>query len=154
MKHLIVVPFIFVAMLISGCTIVQYTYMRNLSEDTAEIYFDFDAAAMKSIPDSLHIPFSSMSHPVNSKTYSFMTDSIVAKRYSGTTLLIHLPSGGMIMFDKNTAKKIGYYGPEKIKVAVPGKEAYTVKLVGPVEAGEKQFLTKGNSPKIYWHDIY
>lgn len=154
MRKLIGLIAIFFGVLFSGCTIVQLTYMRNLTEHTVEIYFDFDAAAMTSVPDSIFIPYSPTSHQVNKNTFAFMTDSIVAKRYTGTTLLMRIPTGGMIMFDKNTSRKIGYHDPEKIKIKVPGKEPYTVKLAGPLETGEKLFQTKGNSPKIFWFDIY
>lgn len=143
-----------VCFLLSGCTVAQFTYLRNLTEHTAEVYFDFDPATMKSIPDSISIPFSATSHPVNRKTYTFMTDSIVARRYTGMTLRISIPAGGMIMIDKNTSHKIGYHYPDKMKVAIPGKEPYTVRLSGDLQAGERQFQTKGNSPKLYWHDIY
>ena len=139
---------------LSGCTIVQYTYLRNLSEKTADVYFDLNTASVKAIPDSLYIPFSAMSHPVNNNTYKFMTDSIKVRRYTGTTLLLQIPSGGMVMFDKSTLKKIGCIAPEKIKVALPGKDPYTVRVVGPAQNGERLFQTKGNSPKIYWHDVY
>jgi len=154
MKKILTPLLVGLCLLFSGCTTVQYTYMRNLTEGTADIYFDFDAAAMKSIPDSVYIPCSATSHPINSNTPSFMTDSVVAKRYSGTTLLLRIPSGGMIMFDKSTARNVGYMVPEKVKVKMGDKEPYTVKLVGPLAAGEKQFQTKGTSPKIFWYDIY
>lgn len=143
-----------VCFFLSGCTVAQFTYMRNLTQKTVEIYFDFDAAAVAKIPDSIYVPFSPTSHAVNKNTPKFMTDSIVAKRYTGTTLRISLPEGGMIMFDKTTSQKIGYHDPEKVKVAIPGKEPYTVRLLGVRQTGEAQFQTKGNSPKIYWHDIY
>lgn len=154
MKKLIGITAIFLCMLFSGCTVAQYTYVRNLTPNTVELYFDFNIDAMKSIPDSIYVPYAAMSHAVNRNTPAFMTDSIVAKRYTGTTVRISVPTGGMIMFDKNTAKRIGYHAPEKIKVAVPGKEPYTVRFSGELQVGEKQFLTKGNSPKMYWHDIY
>jgi hypothetical protein len=128
--------------------------MRNLTDKSVDIYFDFDASALGKIPDSIFIPYSPTSHSINKNARNFMTDSIVAKRYTGTTLHIELPTGGMIMFDKVTSKKIGYHDPEKIKVAVPGKEPVTVRLYGDPQPGEAKFQTKGNSPKIYWFDIY
>jgi hypothetical protein len=154
MRKLFAPMIIALCFLLSGCTVAQFTYMRNLTEHTAEIYFDFDAGAMKSIPDSIYVPYAPTSHQVTRNTPEYMKDSIVARRYTGTTLRISLPAGGMIMFDKNTSHKIGYHDPEKIKVAVPGKEPYTVRLRGAAEAGERLFLEKGNSPKIFWHDIY
>lgn len=154
MKKLVAPVLIGLCFLLSGCTIAQFTYIRNLTEFTADVYFDFDAASVKAIPDSIFVPFAPTSHPINSNTMSFMTDSVVAKRYTNTTLLLHIPSGGMIMFDKTTSRKIGYITPEKLKVKVGDKEPYTVKIAGPVAAGERLFQTKGNSPKIYWHDIY
>lgn len=154
MRKLFAPAAICLCFLLSGCTVAQFTYMRNLTQKSVEIYFDFDAAALSKIPDSIYVPYSSMSHPVNKNSPNFMTDSIVAKRYTGSTLRITLPEGGMIMFDKVTSRKIGYHDPEKIKVAIPGKEPYTVRLYGVSQPGEAQFQTKGNSPKIYWHDIY
>lgn len=154
MKKLFAHLLIAAIFLLSGCTVVQLTYMRNLTEGTAEVYFDFNAAAIQRIPDSLYIPFSPTSHPINKHAVTLMTDSIIAKRYTNTTLIVRIPAGGMIMFDKTTSRKIGYMAPEKIKVKAGDKEAYTVKLVGPAAAGEKLFQTKGNSPKLYWFDIY
>lgn len=154
MRKLVSVFIVGVCFMLSGCTVVQFTYIRNLTEQTVDIYFDFDAAAMKSVPDSIYVPFSATSHQVNKNTPTFMTDSIVAKRYTGTTLVLHVPTGGMIMFDKSTSHKIGYHDPERIKVKVPGQEAYTVRLSGTLLEGEKPFQTKGNSPRIFWHDIY
>ena len=154
MKKLTGLSVIILCLLLSGCTAVQYTYLRNLTEQNVEVYFDFNAAAMKSVPDSIYVPYSSTAHTLNTHTPGFMTDSILAKRYTGTTLHMSIPAGAMVMFDKTTAQKIGYHGPEKIRVAVPGKEPYTVRLSGDVQAGEKKFQQRGNSPKIYWHDIY
>lgn len=154
MKKFIGVAAVFFCMLFSGCTVAQYTFLRNLTPHTVEVYFDFDITSMKSIPDSIYVPYSAVSHSVNKKAITYMTDSIVAKRYTGTTLRISLPTGSMIMLDKNTSHKIGYHYPERIKVAVPGKEPYTVRLSGDLQAGEKQFQQKGNSPKMYWHDVY
>lgn len=154
MKKLAGVVAIFLCMLFSGCTVAQFTFMRNLTEHTVDIYFDFDVTAMKSIPDSIYVPYSATAHSINKKAISYMTDSVIAKRYTGTTLHISLPTGGMIMFDKKTSHKIGYHDPERIKVAVPGKEPYTVRLSGDVQSGEKLFVQKGNSPKIFSHDIY
>jgi hypothetical protein len=151
----IVVPLLLCAcFLLSGCTIAQFTYMRNLTQKTVEVYFDFDASAVAKIPDSIYVPFSPTSHAISRNTPDFMKDSIVAKRYTGTTLRISLPEGSMIMFDKNTSHKIGYHDPVKIKVAVPGNQPYTVVIGDVVQEGEKRFQVKGNSPKIYWHDIY
>jgi hypothetical protein len=154
MKKLPGIIALLLCMLLSGCTIAEFTFMRNLTPHTVEVYFDFNIAAMKSIPDSIYIPYSATSHTVNRKAIDYMTDSIVAKRYTGTTLHISVPTGGMIMFDKNTAYKIGYNAPEKIRVAVPGKEPYTVRVFGAVQSGERQFQEKGNSPKLRWHDVY
>lgn len=154
MKKLLVPFVIGVCFLLSGCTVAQYAYMRNLTDKSVEIYFDFDAAALAKIPDSIYIPYSLTSHPINKNTPKFMTDSIAARRYTGTTLRITLPSGGMIMFDKYTSGKIGYHEPQKIKVAVPGNEPLTVVISEVPVNGQRSFQTKGNSPKIYWYDIY
>jgi hypothetical protein len=154
MRKLFVPLVICLFFFLSGCTIAQFAYMRNLTEKSVEIYFDFDASALTKIPDSIYVPFSPISHPINRNTPKFMTDSIVARRYTGTTLRITLPTGGMIMFDKNTSGKIGYHEPQKIKIAVPGNEPFTVVIGDVVTEGQRRFQTKGNSPKIYWYDIY
>src|SRR5688572_22155232 len=122
MRKLPLVIVAIICFVLSGCTVVRYTYIRNLTEHTVDVYFDFDVAAMKSVPDSVYVPFSATSHQVNKNALAFMTDSIIAKRYSGATLLMHIPTGGMIMFNKNTSRKLGYQAPEKIKVKVPGKD--------------------------------
>lgn len=140
--------------LFSGCTVAHFTYIRNLTEHTAEISFTVDLTRMKSIPDSINIPFSPTAHRVNKNTYTHMTDSIVAKRYPGSTMKLLIPSGGMIMIDKNTSRKIGYYEPEKIKVKLPGKEEYTVVVSGAATEGQRRFQEKGRVPRIAWFDIY
>ncbi len=154
MRKLLAPLCVCICFVLSGCTIAQYAYMRNLTEQAVEIYFDFDAAAVAKIPDSIYVPYSPTSHAINRNTTKFMTDSIVARRYTGATLRITLPAGSMLMFDKNTSHKIGYHEPQKIKVAVPGKEPFTVVMGDVVLEGAKRFQTKGNSPKIFWYDIY
>lgn len=138
----------------SGCTVTHFVYLRNLSETSVDIVLVFDKEAAPSIKDSIYIPSSTSSHLINGKTYVYMTDSIVAKRIATTKLKLILPAGAMIMFDKITSHKVGYFEPSKIEVSITDKQTmYEVVTASPGK-DQKQFKTSGSRSRIYWHDIY
>lgn len=142
------------ALFFSGCTVTHFVYLRNLSETSADIVLVFDQEAAPSIKDSIYIPLSASSHLINGKTYVYMTDSLVAKRIATTKLKLVLPAGAMIMFDKITSQKVGYFEPSKIEVSITDKQTkYEVVTVSPGK-DQKQFKSTGAHDRIYWHDIY
>lgn len=144
----------FIALLSTGCTVAHFTYIRNLSDSSAELTFVFDQTAAPSLQDSVFIPYSLSSHLINGKTYQYLTDSIVARKSSTTKMKLILPSGGMIMFDKNTSRKVGYHDPSLIEVAIPGKQMKYELVAGSPGKDQKQFKSTGAHGRIYWHDIY
>lgn len=142
------------AMLVSGCTVAHFTYIRNLSESDVQLTFVFDQDAAPSLRDSMFVPSSPTAHLVNNSTYTFMTDSLIAKKIGMTTLKMSFPSGAMIMIDKNTSRKVGYHDPSQIEVAIPVRNVkYTLVNSAPTD-GQKQLKSKGSYGHIHWHDIY
>ncbi len=142
------------ALCFSGCTVTHFVYLRNLSESAAGVVLVFDQAAAPSLKDSLFIPSSASSHLINGKTYVYMTDSIVARRIATTKLKLILPAGGMIVFDKNTSKKVGYFDPAKIEVSITDKQTKYEVVTATPGNDQKQFKSTGAHDRIYWHDIY
>jgi len=142
------------AMLVSGCTVAHFTYIRNLSESDVQLTFVFDQDAAPSLRDSMFVPSSPTAHLVNNSTYTFMTDSIIAKKNGMTTLRLVLPYGAMIMIDKNTSRKVGYNDPSQIEVAIPTKNVKYRLVNSAPAAGQKQLKSKGACGRIHWHDIY
>ncbi len=145
---------IVISFLLSGCTINVLTYVRNLSEESVELTFVFPAEAAPMLKDSMYIPYSSTVHLIRKNTYTYMTDSLVAKKITLNKMKVVLPSGGMIMFDKVTSKKIGYHDPEKMEVHRPSKGITETVYITSTSGNEKSFKSKGKMPKLYWFDIY
>lgn len=155
MKKLIVFLTLSLAFLLTGCVVLHYHYMRNLSEAPVNVTFIFDQAAAPSLPDSMYIRYSSSSHLVNGKTPEYMTDSLKVRKYMFTKMKFVLPSGGMIMLDKNTSSKIGYHDPLRIEIAdTTGKLLQTVHFSEAPSANGKVFKSKGRFNQYHWHDIY
>lgn len=155
MKKLFVFLTLSLGFLLTGCVVLHYHYMRNLSEAAVNVTFIFDQAAAPSLPDSMYIRYSSSSHLVNGKTPEYMTDSLKARKYMLTKMKFVLPSGGMIMLDKNTSSKIGYHDPLRIEIAdTTGKLLQTVHFSEAPAANGKVFKSKGRFNQYHWHDIY
>lgn len=142
-----------ISFFLSGCTVVHLFFVRNLSAESAEVIFVFDASASLQLPDSLYIPYSSTSHLVNKSTADHMKDSLKFKKITLTKYRAVLPSGSMIMIDKNTSKKVGYHDPLKIEVTQAGKSAREV-YFGTPSGDAKTFRVKGKMPVLHWYDIY
>jgi|GEM_PF-1961188 len=155
MKKLIVFLTLSLAFLLTGCVVLHYHYMRNLSEAPVNVTFIFDQAAAPSLPDSMYIRYSSSSHLVNGKTPEYMTDSLKVRKYMFTKMKFVLPSGGMIMLDRNTSSKIGYHDPLRLEIAdTTGKLLQTVHFSEAPAANGKVFKSKGRFNQYQWHDIY
>jgi len=155
MKKLIVFLTLSLAFLLTGCVVLHYHYMRNLSEAPVNVTFIFDQAAAPSLPDSMYIRYSSSSHLVNGKTPEYMTDSLKVRKYMFTKMKFVLPSGGMIMLDRNTSSKIGYHDPLRLEIAdTTGKLLQTVHFSEAPAANGKVFKSKGRFNQYHWHDIY
>ncbi|MFM2017417.1 MAG: hypothetical protein RL007_1073 [Bacteroidota bacterium] len=155
MKKLIVFLTLSFAILLTGCVVLHYHYMRNLSEAPVNVTFIFDQSGAPSLPDSMYIRYSSSSHLVNGKTPAYMTDSLKVKKFMFTKMKFVIPSGGMIMLDKNTSSKIGYHDPLRIEIAdTTGKLLQTVHLSEAPAANGKVFKSKGRFGQYHWHDIY
>jgi hypothetical protein len=155
MKKLIVFLTLSLGFFLTGCVVLHYHYMRNLSEVPVHITFIFDQSAAPSLPDSMYIRYSSSSHLVNRNTPEYMMDSVKVRKYMFTKMKFVLPSGGMIMIDKNTSSKIGYHDPLRIEIAdSTGKLLQTVHLSETPDANGKVFKSKGRFNQYHWHDIY
>jgi len=155
MKKLIVFLTLSLGFLLTGCVVLHYHYMRNLSEAPVNVTFIFDQAAAPSLPDSMYIRYSSSSHLVNEKTPEYMTDSLKVRKYMFTKMKFVLPSGGMIMLDRNTSSKIGYHDPLRLEIAdTTGKLLQTVHFSEAPAANGKVFKSKGRFNQYQWHDIY
>jgi hypothetical protein len=140
---------------LTSCVVLHYHYMRNLSEAPVNVTFIFDQSAAPSLPDSIYIRYSSSSHLVNGKTPAYMTDSLKVKKFMFTKMKFVIPSGGMIMLDKNTSSKIGYHDPLRIEIAdTAGKLLQTVYFSKAPAANGKVFKSKGRFSQYHWHDIY
>jgi hypothetical protein len=155
MKKLIVLLTLSLAFLLTGCVVLHYHYMRNLSEAPVNVTFIFDQAAAPSLPDSMYIRYSSSSHLVNGKTPEYITDSLKVRKYMFTKMKFVIPSGGMIVLDKNTSSKIGYHDPLRIEIAdTTGKLLQTVHFSEAPAANGKVFKSKGRFGQYHWYDIY
>lgn len=155
MRRILILTSAIIAFTLTGCVVLHYHYLRNLSEAPVNVTFIFDQAAAPSLPDSMYIRYSSSSHLVNGKTPEYMTDSLKVRKYMFTKMKFVLPSGGMIMLDKNTSSKIGYYDPLRIEIAdTTGKLLQTVHFSEAPAANGKVFKSNGRFNQYHWHDIY
>lgn len=155
MKRISVAILFLFAIVLTGCTVLHFHYLRNLSEHPVVATFIFDQSAAPSLPDSLFIRYSTTSHLVNGKTPDYMTDSLIVRKVLLTKMKVTLPSGGMIMLDKVTSSKIGYHDPLRIEIAdTTGKLLNTVYFSEAPKSDGKVFKTTGRFNQYHWHDIY
>lgn len=153
MKALTGIAAVMLCLFLSGCTVAHLYYVRNLSPETVDITFVFPNGEALMQRDSVYIPYSSTSHLVKKNTYSYMTDSLKAKKISLTEMKISLPSGAMIMLDRHTLHNVNYHQPEKMKVTRPSKG--TIDDVYFMPKGDaKTFKEKGKMPHLLWYDVY
>lgn len=141
------------ACMLSGCTVAHFYYVRNLSDETVDVTFVFADGEALMLHDSLYVPYSVTSHLVKKNTYTYMTDSLKAKKVLLTEMNLTLPAGSMIMLDKTTLGKIGYHSPDKMKITRPSKGT-TDEVYFLPKGNVKTFKEKGTAPHLLWYDIY
>lgn len=151
MKKLL--PLILVSFLLSGCTVAHFAYVRNLSECDVAIDLVFPEGKVV-IPDSIYLPYSSTSHLINSRTPDYMKDSVIAKKLGPNRISFWLPRGSMVMYDKNTSKKLGYWDPETVVIQCPRNQMISTIYFDPNSTMPKKFKQKGTISHITWLDIY